>query len=269
MKIRIGSLGIPVGTLLVLIYLLFPVVVVVMISFSSARFLSFPPPGYSFRWYEKLLADPDWIASLIITLKVGGLTMVLSTILGVPAAFALSRFRVPARSFVTALILASLITPTIIKGLSLYLFFVPLGLVNTVIGLSAAHAVSGLPYVVINTIASLRSADQDLERAAVIHGASPLWAVIRITLPIISPGIIVGAVFAFIQSVHELLVALFILGGVEKPLAVKLWAGVRVEVDPTIAAVSTGLIGMAVLAYACAGTVQLLSRQRTTAAAAA
>jgi putative spermidine/putrescine transport system permease protein len=267
MKARVGGLAIPTGTLLVMLYLLFPVVVVVLISFSSARFLSFPPPGYSIQWYAKLLADPDWLNSLTVTLQVGALTTVFSTLLGVPAAFALSRYGIPGRSFVTALILASLITPTIIKGLSLYLFYVPLGLVNTVWGLAAAHTVSGLPYVVINTIASLRSADRDLERAAVIHGASPLWAVMRITLPIISPGIMVGAVFAFIQSVHELLVALFVLGGVEKPLAVKLWAGVRAEVDPTIAAVSTGLIGMAVLAYACAGAAQLLSKRRGAAVA--
>jgi putative spermidine/putrescine transport system permease protein len=267
MKLRAASFGVPFSALLVLVYLLFPVLVVVLISFSSARFLSFPPPGYSLRWYDKLLTDPGWLDSFVITLKVGGLTMLFSTLLGVPAAFALSRYKVPARSLVTALILASLITPTIIKGLSLYLFFVPLGLINTIWGLAAAHTVSGIPYVVINAIASLRSADQDLERAAVIHGASPAWAVMRITLPIIAPGIVVGAVFAFIQSVQELLVALFILGGVQKPLAVKLWAGVLGEVDPTIAAVSTGLIGMAVLAYGCVGAAQILARRRTAPAA--
>jgi putative spermidine/putrescine transport system permease protein len=268
MRVRLGRLGVPAAALLVLVYLLFPVLVVVLISFSSARFLTFPPPGYSLRWYEKVVSDPDWLASLLITLKVGGLTMVFSTMLGVPAALALSRYEIPGRSLVTALMLASLITPAIIKGLSLYLFFVPLGLVNTIAGLAAAHTVSGLPYVVINTIASLRSADRDLERAAIIHGASPLVAVMRITLPIIAPGIVVGAVFAFIQSVHELLVALFIMGGVQKPMAVKLWAGVRAEVDPTIAAVSTGLVAMAILAYACAGSAQLLARGRGAQAAA-
>ncbi len=109
----------------------------------------------------------------------------IATVLGVPAAFALVRYVIPAKALLNALILCALVTPPIVTALSTYLFFVPLGLVNSVVGLACAHAVSGMPFVVINTAASLRSADSDLERAAVIHGARPLWAVLRITLPII------------------------------------------------------------------------------------
>jgi putative spermidine/putrescine transport system permease protein len=116
---------------------------------------------------------------------------------------------------------------------------------------------------VINTAASLRGADANLERAAIIHGAHPLWAVLRITLPIIAPGIIIGGIFAFVHSAHELLVATFILGGVGKPVAVKIWSGVQATSDPTIAAASAILIGLAVLAFAGVAAAQALAKQRT------
>jgi putative spermidine/putrescine transport system permease protein len=142
------------------------------------------------------------------------------------------------------------------------MFYAKIGLVNTIIGLACAHAVSGIPFVVINTAANLHGADRNLERAAIIHGASPLWAAVRITLPIIAPGIIIGAIFAFVHSAHELLVATFVLGGVGKPVAVKIWSGVQATSDPTIAAASTILIGLAILTFASAATLQLLAKPR-------
>jgi len=172
------------------------------------------------------------------------------------------RHVIPAKALLSALILCALVTPPIVTALSTYLFFVPLGLVNTVAGLACAHAVSGMPFVVINTAASLRSADVNLERAAVIHGAHPLWAVLRITLPIISPGIIIGAIFAFVHSAHELLVATFVLGGVGKPVAVKIWSGVQATSDPTIAAASAILIGLAIFTFASAAAAQSLAKRR-------
>ena len=250
---RIG-LGAVVG--FALVYLLFPVLVVVVISFSSVGYLRFPPPAFSLRWYNKLLDTPAWIESFWVTLQVGGLTMVLATILGVPAAFGLIRLSIRGKAAVNALLLMALITPAIIKGLATYLFFVPYGLVNSIVGLACAHTVSALPYVVINVGASLKGFDQTIERAAIIHGARPMTAILRVTLPIIAPGILVGAVFAFLSSAQELLVAIFLLGTVRKPLAVKMWEGVRVAVDPTIAAASSAVILLAVAAFVTAALLQ-------------
>ena len=237
-------------------YLLFPVLVVVVISFSSVGYLRFPPPAFSLRWYNKLLDTPAWIESFWVTLQVGSLTMLLATILGVPAAFGLIRLSIRGKAAVNALLLMALITPAIIKGLATYLFFVPYGLVNSIVGLACAHTVSALPYVVINVGASLKGFDQTIERAAIIHGARPMTAILRVTLPIIAPGILVGAVFAFLSSAQELLVAIFLLGTVRKPLAVKMWEGVRVSVDPTIAAASSAVILMAVAAFVTAALLQ-------------
>jgi putative spermidine/putrescine transport system permease protein len=262
MSMTAGKLGLAAAVAAILVYLIFPVVVVLAISFSSGNFLLFPPPGLSLRWYEAIAGDPEWMSALWVTAKVGGLSALIATLLGVPAAFALVRYVIPAKALLSALILCALVTPPIITALSTYLFFVPLGLVITVAGLAFAHAVSGMPFVVINTAASLRSSDINLERAAVIHGAHPLWAVLRITLPIISPGIVIGAIFAFVHSTHELLVAMFVLGGVGKPVAVKIWSGVQATSDPTIAAASAILIGLAILTFASAAATQSLAKRR-------
>jgi putative spermidine/putrescine transport system permease protein len=247
----------------ILLYLIFPVIVLLAISFSSGNFLTFPPPGLSLRWYRAIAGDPEWVSAFLVTLKVGSLAALLATMLGVPAAFALVRHVIPAKALLSALILCALVTPPIVTAISTYLFFVPLGLNNSLVGLACAHAVSGMPFVVINTGASLRSADRNLERAAIIHGAPPLWAIVRITLPIIAPGIVIGAILAFVHSAHELLIAIFVLGGVGKPVAVKIWSGVQATSDPTIAAASAILIGLAILTLASVTAAQWLARRRS------
>ena len=246
---------------LVLVYLLFPVLVVVLISFSSATYLRFPPPGLSLRWYAKLVASDEWVEAFWLTMQVGALTTVFTALLGVPAAFGLIRFQIRGRALLNALLLMALITPAVIRGLGSYLFFAPLGLINSVVGLACAHTVSALPYLVINVAASLKGFDVAIERAAVVHGASPLRAIVRITLPIIAPGILVGAIFAFLSSAQELLVSIYLMGTVRKPLAVKMWEGVRVAVDPTIAAASTGVIAMALLAFVAAALLHRRARR--------
>jgi putative spermidine/putrescine transport system permease protein len=245
---------------LVLIYLLFPVVVVITISFSSSKFLTFPPPGLSLQWYRELLSG-DWLQSYRITFQVGALTALLSTAIGIPAAFALARHDFRFKGAFEALLMAALIVPPIIKAISLYLFFAPIGLANTITGLVLAHTVTGIPYVVLNLLASLKTYDRDLELAACIHGASPLKAVATVTLPILGPSVMVGAVFAFLQSAQELLVAMFLLGTVEKPLAVRLWEGVRISLQPTIAAASTTLVALALLAFAVTALANRTNRQ--------
>jgi putative spermidine/putrescine transport system permease protein len=262
MRASPGSIALGAAVAAILLYLIFPVLVVLAISFSAGNFLTFPPPGLSLRWYAAIAHDPEWVSALWVSVKVGSLSSALACVLGVPAAFALVRHVFAGKALIGALILCALVTPPIVTALATYLYFVPLGLVNTISGLACAHAVSGMPFVVINTAASLRSADINLERAAIIHGAPPVWAVLRVTLPIIAPGIVIGAILAFVHSAHELLVATFILGGVGKPVAVKIWSGVQATSDPTIAAASAILIGLAVLTFASAAATQALARRR-------
>ncbi|MBJ3777864.1 ABC transporter permease [Acuticoccus mangrovi] len=231
----------------VLAMLLFPVIVVVGISFSSASFLRFPPPGLSLQWYEKILTDPSWVNALVLTVQVGVISVVVAVVVSVPMAIALVRYVRRGRGFLSGLLLSTFMTPTIIQAISIYQFYVPLGLLDTVYGLAFAHAVSGIPFVVINVVASLGQIDENIERAAVAHGARPARAFVNVTLPIIAPSVMVGAIFAFMHSAHELLIATFVLGTIRKPISVKLWEGVKVTVDPTIAAATTSVIALGVL----------------------
>jgi putative spermidine/putrescine transport system permease protein len=257
-----GRIGLALGALGVIVYLLFPVIVVVTISLSSGTYLNFPPPGLSLQWYQKMVHDPEWLSAFWVTVKVGVLASLVATAVGVPAAFALVRAVIPGKGFLNALILSALITPPIVSAIGVFLMYVPLGLVNSAVGLACAHAVAGIPFVVINTAASLRSADRDLERAAIIHGASPLMAAIRITLPIVSPGILVGFILSFVHSAHELLIAIFILGGVGKPISVKMWSQVQATTDPSVTAVSTVLIGVAILTVMSVGASRSVANRR-------
>ena len=257
-----GRIGLALGVLGVVVYLLFPVIVVVTISLSSGTYLNFPPPGLSLQWYRKMVHDPEWLSAFWVTIKVGVLASLVATAVGVPAAFALVRYVIPGKAFLNALILSALITPPIVSAIGIFLMYVPLGLVTSAVGLACAHAVAGIPFVVINTAASLRSADRDLERAAIIHGASPLMAAVRITLPIVSPGILVGFILSFVHSAHELLIAIFILGGVGKPISVKMWSQVQATTDPSVTAVSTVLIGVAILTVMSVGASRSVANRR-------
>jgi len=254
---------------LILAYLIFPIIVVVGISFNATTALRFPPNGWSLRWYEQLFSSSEWTGSFLISLQVGTLTMILSVLIGVPAAFALSRYKPPGRKLINALLLSALIAPPVVRALSTYLFYVPLGLNNTIIGLAIAHSVGGIPFVVINTVAGLRSFDTTLERAAIIHGAHPFIAVITITLKVIFPSIMVGAIFAFMQSLQELLISIFVLGTLGSPLAVKMWEGVRVGVDPTIAAASSMLVVLAAVVFGIVALAKLATDARGSARAGA
>ena len=258
-----GRLGLSAAVAAIIVYLVFPVVVVVAISFSAGNFLRFPPPGLSLRWYQTIAGDPEWISALWVTVRVGGLAALIATLLGVPAAFALTRYVLPAKSLLGALVLCALVTPPIVTALSTYLFYVPLGLVNSIAGLAFAHAVQR-PAVRRHQHRRQPAQRRSRPRApAIIHGAHPLWAIMRITLPIIAPGIVIGAIFAFVHSTHELLVATFVLGGVGKPVAVKIWSGVQATTDPTIAAASTILIGLAILTFASVAATRWLARRRS------
>lgn len=232
---------------LVLIFLALPLLVVIPLSFSSGEYLAFPPPGFSFRWYGRFLADPAWTHATLLSFSVGLTVTMLAVILGTPAAFALVRSRIRGARVINAFILTPVIVPGIIVAVGIYFFYARVGLIGSALGLIIAHTCLAVPFVVINVSASLYGVDQRLEHAAMSLGATP-WATFRqITLPLVRPGIFAGAVFAFITSFDELLVALFVSGNSAVTLPRLMWDQIRFNVEPTIAAVSTLLIAFTTL----------------------
>ena len=226
----------------VLFYLVFPILIVIPLSFSSASYLSFPPPGLSLRWYENFFDRSDWVSAARLSIWVGLTVMVSATALGTPAAMGLVRGSFPGKKALNAFILSPLIAPTIIVAIGIYFFYALIGVVGNPLALILAHTALAVPFVVINVSATLQGFDERLEFAALSLGATPWRAFWQVTLPIIRPGVLAGAVFAFISSFDELIVALFVSGTGAVTLPRKMWQSIRFEIDPTIAAVSTLLM---------------------------
>jgi putative spermidine/putrescine transport system permease protein len=219
------------------IFLMLPLLVVFPISFSSAAYMQFPPPGLSWQWYERFLDDPQWIDATVRSLYVGAATAILALALGVPLAFSLVRGKFPGLWLVDRIALAPLIVPTIILSIAVYGMFARLKLIGEWYGLVVAHTVLALPFVVLVMSAGLRDFDRGLEQAAQGLGASRTRTLLRITLPLLRPSLVSAGLLAFISSFDELVVALF-LAGPNMTLPKKMFDNILMEIDPTIAAVS-------------------------------
>lgn len=239
---RGGSRALAVFCGLVFFYLVFPLLIVIPVSFSSGTYLSFPPPGFSLRWYANFFARSDWLDAASLSIWIGAVVMVLATALGAPAAIALVRSHFLAKNLLMGFIISPLIAPVIIVAIGIYFFYARMGLVGNPFALVIAHTCLAVPFVVINVSAALHGFDERLEHAAMNLGATPWRTFWQVTFPIIRPGIFAGALFAFISSFDELVVALFVSGSTAVTLPRKMWESIRFEIDPTIAAVSTILV---------------------------
>jgi ABC-type spermidine/putrescine transport system permease subunit II len=232
-----GRLGLNLFCGLVFLFLMLPLFIVFPISFSSASYLQFPPPGYSLRWYEAYVNDPVWLAATLRSLKIAACTTVLATILGTLLAFSLVRGRYPGREWVNQVGAMPLIVPTIIYSVAVYGLFSQLRLIGDWRGIVLGHTVHAIPYVVVIMTAALRTFDIALENAAMGLGASRLRAIWRVTLPQMRPALISAVFLAFVSSFDELVIAMF-LGGSNMTLPKKMFDNILNAIDPTIAAVS-------------------------------
>jgi putative spermidine/putrescine transport system permease protein len=240
----LGRRGIPVLTAatLVLVFLALPNTIVVPISFSAATYLTFPPPGWSTQWYARYFESATWMRATWRSVQVAVLTMGAATVLGVTAALALRRpFR--GRQLAHPGILLPMVVPAIITAIGIYDLYARWGLTETILGLVIAHTVLALPFVVVVVGAALRGLDGNLELAAQSLGANRWQTYRHVTLPLIQPGILSAAILAFMTSFDEVVVAIFISGARSPTLPKQMWDGVRTEIDPTIAAVSSLLVG--------------------------
>jgi putative spermidine/putrescine transport system permease protein len=253
----LGSIGLVLLAALVLVLLIAPIVIVAIVSFGSAESLSFPPPGFSLRWYRRLASLPAWRQSLWVSVQVATITMVLATGLGLMASLALVRSRFRGKGLVYALLLSPMIVPTIITAVALYFFLARIGGTGSILAMAVGHTVLALPIVVIVITSTLQGFDSRLELAAFSLGASRFTTFRRITVPLIAPAVFSAALFAFLTSFDELLIPLFLAGVEAETLSVRIWNSLLLEVDPMIAAVSTFFV---VVTMAVLGASALLRR---------
>ncbi|MCB2055396.1 MAG: ABC transporter permease [Geminicoccaceae bacterium] len=231
---------------LISVILIAPVLVVLILSFSGDPYLRFPPNSVSLRWYETFLGNPEWRRSLIASLSIGLMTSLISTVIGFLAAYALVRGRMAGKRIMLSFVLLPLIVPHVITAIALYFVSAPLGLVGSRFWIAVSHSVVAAPIVVLILMSTLQGVDPNLERAAFGLGASRVIVFRRIVLPLIVPGILSAALFSFLASFDELIIALFLSGVSSETLPVRIWNSLRMDVEPTIAAVSAFLIGVTV-----------------------
>jgi putative spermidine/putrescine transport system permease protein len=250
------------GTLLgvnavVAAFLLLPLGIVLAESFTRGSFLTFPPQGLGLRWYRHVLGHEDWQRSLETTLIVAAIVTPLAIALGTAAALALDRGRFAGRSALYTLTISPIIVPHVVMGLALLRVLSLLRLTDTLAGFVLAHLTVTVPYVVITVTASLRSIDASVEDSAMSLGANP-WRTFRhVTLPLIRPGLIGGAIFAFLVSFDEFIMTYFITS-LKVTLPIMIFSTLRYQVDPSIAAVS----GLMLMVSAALVVVYLLVGRR-------
>lgn len=227
---------------LLYLFLLAPLIIVFVVSFASNQYLSFPPEGFTLKWYQALPSETIFVDGMKVSLIVALLVTVVVLAIGVPAALALQRFEFKSKAAFESFFLSPLLTPSIVLALGMVLLFGPLNLTNTYAGIIIGHVAITIPFVIRTTIMSLATADTSCEDAARILGAGPWTVFRRVTLPIIRPGVIAGGVIAFIVSFDEAVISLFVAESGLPTLPVQVLRYVENSADAAVAALSVILI---------------------------
>lgn len=230
-------------TALVVFYLIFPMLVTVPISFNSVMRVQFPITGFSLRWYEEFFsigqgAGTRWLPATFLSFQIALATSILSTILGGLAAVPIARVRFRGKGPIQTLLLLPLVFPVIVLAVGIFLLYIPIGLLGNPLGIVFGHTVLATPFVMIIVAATLKGFDETLEWASLSLGANRWRTLQEITIPIVRPGILAGALFAFLTSFDELLIALFVSGTRAVTLPRLLWDFIRTEASPVLAVVS-------------------------------
>ena len=264
---------------LIFFFLIAPILVIIPLSFNAQDFFTFTPEmlrldpaGYSLKHYQDFFSNSDWQLALSNSLKIAPVATLISVSLGTLAAIGLSQSHVPGRRAIMAILISPMIVPLIISATGMYFFYsnpyiplpfigkiyLPFTLTGTYLGVVLAHAALGIPFVIITVTATLVGFDRSLTRASAMMGADPLTTFFRVQMPLILPGVISGALFAFITSFDEVVVVLFVGSAQQKTLPWQMFIGLREQISPTILAVATILIFISILLLV---TLEMLRRR--------
>ena len=238
----------------IFIFLIAPILIIIPLSFNAEPYFTFTramltldPDGYSLRWYRDFWNSTSWMTSIRNSFIIAIGATLVSTFLGTLAALGLSRSHMPFRAAIMGVLISPMIVPLIISAAGMFFFYSKINLAQTYLGIILAHAALGTPFVVITVTATLSGFDHSLTRAAASLGADPTTTFFKVTMPLILPGVISGALFAFITSFDEVVIVLFLAGVEQRTIPREMWSGIRESISPTILAVATILIAISVL----------------------
>jgi mannopine transport system permease protein len=261
-RFDIGAFSLRLYVWAVVLFIMVPTLIIVPMSFSPADFLEFPPRGFTLHWYEEFFGDPLWQKATVLSLKVAGLTMVCSLIVGTMASYAIVRGTAWFRSVTQLFIIGPVIAPHIAVAVACYLFYQRLGVVGSLAGFVAAHTMLELPFVIFTVSAALSRVDPDLESAAMSCGASRWSAFFHVTLPLIVPGLASGALFAFIISFDEPVVSFFVSSVRQRTLPRRMFEDIEQNLTPVIPAIATLLTLLSVAVLVAVALLRMSERRR-------
>ena len=228
------------------------------LSFNSESFFTYPMPGYSLKWYEDFFFNPRWSGAVKMSFLVAIATTILATALGTLAALGLARSNFPSKATIMAILISPMIVPVIISAVGMFKFYAQLDLAGTRLGIILAHTALATPFVVITVTATLSSFDKTLMRAGASCGAPPHTVFFKVVMPLILPGMISGALFAFVTSFDEVVVVLFLASPEDRTLPLQMFSCIREMISPTITAAATVLV---LISTALLVTVEMLRRR--------
>ncbi len=250
---------------LIFFFLMAPILIMLPLSFNAQPYftftremLTFDPAGFSLRWYVDVFTSASWLRSIGNSFVIGIASTLLATTLGTLAALGLSRSQLPFRGLIMGILISPMVVPLIISAAGMFFFFSSINIAQTYLGVILAHTALGTPFVVITVTATLVGFDHTLTRAAAGLGAPPTTVFRRVTMPLILPGVISGALFAFITSFDEIVIVLFIAGVEQRTIPREMWSGIREQISPSILAAATILV---LVSVALLTVVELLRRR--------
>jgi putative spermidine/putrescine transport system permease protein len=241
---------------LMCLWLMAPIVIVCILAFSGDGYMRFPPTALSLQWFGKFFGDLQWQRALVSSLIIGVIACVVSTTIGFFAAYAFLRAEFRGKKLLLSLMITPVIVPSIITAIAMYYLAGKLGLIGNFVWLGLCHAVIAMPIVLLILLSALHAVDPNLERAALGLGSSRIRVFCRVVLPIVLPGVMSAALFAFLASFDELLISLFLAGVRAQTLPVRIWNSLNLQVEPTIAAVSAFLIAVTTVILAADGILR-------------
>ncbi len=236
---------------LIFIFLIGPILVIMPLSFNSEPYFTYPMAGFSLRWYDEIFGDSPlsilWQRAIVNSVIIAVFATILATTLGTLAALGMTRINFRGKGMLLAILISPIVVPIVITAVGMFYFYAQIGLVGTLAGIALAHTVLGVPFVVITVTATLVGFDQNMVRAGAILGAGPIRVFFMVTLPLILPGVLSGALFAFATSWDELIIVLFLATTEEHTIPRRMWSGIRELISPTIASAATILIILSII----------------------
>ena len=251
---KLGSITLSSTAYIVLAFLMLPILVIIPLSFNAEPFFTFTdgmlaldPEAYSLKWYQEILSDDKWILAIKNSFFIGICATIIATVLGTLAAIGMSNSDMPFQRAIMAMLLSPMIVPLIITAAGMFFFYTQFNLAGSYLGVIIAHAALGTPFVIITVNAALAGFDHSLINASLGMGAKPTYTFFKVIMPLIRPGVISGALFAFVTSFDEVVVVLFLAGPEQRTIPRQMFSGLREEINPTILAVATLLVIISML----------------------